>query len=327
MLYLALAVACSLAIGMIFKYTGRRRMDRTALLTANYAAAVCVAGLLLAWGRDVEGGLAADTALLTLGVGTGVLLIFGFFMLSLATEVAGMSLAIGVMRVSVVIPFGASWVIWGEEPSVAQVVGLVLAGGAFFMIAQKKKARPDAVPGPVPATASAAASSPHSLAESPAPPGRAKESPAGSETEVSLRAFGVLALLFLAGGAVDVSMKTFEETFGAHNNRVLFLLLGFGVAFLIGLAIVLWTGWRRSRWPDRATVGWGVLLGVINYGSLEFILRAINTLPGTFVFPVNSIAIVLLGAVVGVYVWNEHLTRTNCLGLGLAVMALLLLNL
>jgi len=320
MIALVLAVCCSLAIGMIFKHAGRQRLDRTTLLTVNYAAAVAVAAVLLALGRrEVASGLSADPALIVLGVVTGALLIFGFFVLSLATDVAGMSLAIGVMRVSVVIPFLMSWVIWNEVPTPAQMVGLVVASIAFFLIARRK--RPAPASRPELATASGAA------ATEKAQGGGAGASEPAAGTAVSLRAFGVLALVFLAGGAVDVSMKAFEETFGAQNSRVLFLLMAFGIAFLIGLAVVLWRGVRHGAWPTSATVRWGVVLGVINYGSLEFILRAIEQLPGTFVFPVNNIAIVLLAAVLGVTVWGEQLTRLNRLGLGLAVVALLLLNL
>jgi len=320
MIALVLAVCCSLAIGMIFKHAGRQRLDRTTLLTVNYAAAVAVAAVLLALGRrEVASGLSADPALIVLGVVTGALLIFGFFVLSLATDVAGMSLAIGVMRVSVVIPFLMSWVIWNEVPTPAQMVGLVVASIAFFLIARRKRPAPASRPELAPASGAAATEK--------AQGGGAGASEPAAGTAVSLRAFGVLALVFLAGGAVDVSMKAFEETFGAQNSRVLFLLMAFGIAFLIGLAVVLWRGVRHGAWPTSATVGWGVVLGVINYGSLEFILRAIEQLPGTFVFPVNNIAIVLLAAVLGVTVWGEQLTRLNRLGLGLAVVALLLLNL
>ena len=323
MLYLFLAVCCSLAIGMIFKYTGQRRMDRTALLTVNYAAAVGVAmGLLALGGRTVSGGLSADAALVILAVGTGALLIFGFFVLSLATDVAGMALAISVMRVSVVIPFLMSWIIWNEVPSVPQIVGLVLASGAFFLIARRHRPASEPAPERIPASVGATAEAMSPVKNTPSA-GHAD----GGDSTPSWRVFGVLALVFISGGAVDVTMKTFEETFGAQNSRVLFLLFAFGIAFLIGLAVVLWRGLRRGMWPTSTTVGWGVILGIINYGSLEFILRAIEQLPGTFVFPVNNIAIVLLAAFLGVTVWGEQLTRTNRIGLGLAVVALLLLNL
>lgn len=317
MLALALAVCCSLAIGMIFKYAGRRRLDRTALLTANYAAAAGMAGVFtVLGGRAASGGVAVDAGLLVLGVLTGALLIFGFFVLALATEVAGMSLAIGVMRVSVVIPFLASWAVWHEVPTPAQVVGLVLAGVAFFLIAHRARAVPE------PATELATGSIAAPPAGAAVPTREASEQP-----DTSLRVFGVLALVFLAGGAVDVSMKAFDEAFGARGSRVLFLLLAFGVAFVIGGLVVAWNVRRTGRWPTSETFGWGVVLGIVNYGSLAFILRAIEQLPGTFVFPVNNIAIVLLAALLGVYVWGERLTRANRLGLGLATLALLLLNL
>ena len=292
MLALLLAVACSLSIAMFFKYAGRRGLDRAALLTVNYAAAAAVAALLLATGaKAAGGGLTPSAPLLALGVGTGALFIFGFFMLSLATEVAGMSLAVGVMRVAVVIPFLASWAIWGEVPSPAQGAGLALAGGAFFMIARKEEAAPASTPAP------------------------------------SRRALAVLTLLFLSGGAVDVCMKAFDEVFAASNSRALFLLMIFGVAFLLGLVVVGARGVRRGHWPGAAVLGWGALLGLVNYGSVEFFLRAIRQLSGPFVFPANSISLVLGAALLGVYVWGERLSALNKVGLGCAALALFLLSL
>jgi drug/metabolite transporter (DMT)-like permease len=309
MVALAFAVACSVAIGVIFKHAGRRQLDRTALLTVNYASAVGVAVLVLALGgRDVQGGLTLSVGLGVLGVGTGALLIAGFFALAWATEAAGMSLAIGVMRVSVVVPFLASWLVWGEVPTVAQGVGMTLAMGAFFLLAHRR---------PTPAPAPAHASSPAG--------GLAAETQA--TPSVDWYATGVLVLTFCLGGGVDVSMKAFQEGFGTQNSRVLFLLLAFGVAFLIGAAIVLWRGVVRDHWPTGRTLGWGLLLGVVNYGSLEFLLRAIEALPGPFVFPANNIAIMSLAALLGVTVWGEHLSRPNRIGLGLAVVALVLLGL
>lgn len=311
MVYLALAVASSLAIGLLFKHAGREQLDRTSLLTTNYAAAVAVALVLLAAGGRTAGeGLTMEPSLVGLGVLTGALLIAGFFMLSLATDLAGMSLAIGVMRVSVVLPFLASWMVWNEVPTLAQGIGMVLASIAFFLIARHKARAPEAIPA---GTASPAA--------------QMQEPASVSLSMPSGRVFGVLLLTFLVGGAVDVSMKTFEESFGAGNSRVLFLLLAFGVAFAIGAVIVVVRGLRTGTWPERRTLGWGVVLGVINYGSLEFILRAIERLPGTFVFPANNIAVVVLAAVLGVAVWDEYLSRLNRIGLGLAVVALILLGL
>ena len=367
MIFLTLAVCCSVSIGMIFKVAGRDDLDRTALLTINYAAAVAVAAtLILFGGRGESAGLTLTPSLVALGIGTGALLIFGFFMLSLSTDVAGMGLSIGVMRVSVVIPFLASWLIWSEDPSVAQLAGMGFAATSFFLLARthddasnpgtREGTRDDAqrvnaLPREVPATPVEVAFPNKRLGVDKADgaqtqrgtdatagagydgrgskPVRTESDSAESFTvpEPSTKVVVTLFVLFLAGGAVDIIMKTFQESFGASNSRFMFLLLSFGIAFLIGLGYVLQKGWQTGEWPDRETWAWGTLLGVINYGSLEFLLRALEVLPGTVVFPINNIAIVVLAAILGVVFWGERLSKTNLAGLALALVGLVLLNL
>ena len=287
---LALAVGCSLVIGVILKYAAQQGLDRIVLLTANYAVAFVMAASFL--GLEAGGpGLSADPWLIAQALGTGGLFIFAFFMYALATEVAGLSLAIGVMRVAVVVPFLASWWIWQETPTPAQGGGLVLAGLAFFLIAHTSS------------------------------------SPEKSAKTHRGRLFAVLAGLFLTSGLIDVSMKTFDEVFAAENSRSLFLLMIFGVAFLLGMGVTIWQWARQNHIPTGRTIMWGMVLGAVNYASTEFFLRAVEQLSGPFVFPVNHIAVVLGGALLGVYVWGEHLTRLNKLGLLMAAVALVLMSL
>lgn len=300
MLFLALAVACSLSIAVVFKVAGRRGLDRTALLTVNYAAAAALAVGLQ--GVAPAGGLTAG--LVGLGVVQGVLFIGGFWLFSRAIDVAGMGLAAGVMRLSVVVPFVASWLVWGEAPGPLGVVGLALAGAAFFLVA-RPAAEPPGKLGP-PAEAA-----------STRPPADAPASGAGAAL--------VLGLLFLSGGAVDVNMKVFREAFAGTVPIATFLLFVFGVAFAVGAAAVAWTGVRTGRWPRGEVVAWGVGLGIVNYGSAEFLLRALERLPGPVAFPVNSVAIVFGAAVIGRVVWQERLSRANLAGLALAGAALVLL--
>ena len=372
MIFLILAVCCSVSIGMIFKVAGRDDLDRTALLTINYAAAVAVAAtLILLGGRGESAGLTLTPSLVVLGIGTGALLIFGFFMLSLSTDVAGMGLSIGVMRVSVVIPFLASWLIWSEEPGVAQLAGMGFAATSFFLLARTHDdaSHSGTREGTHESTREDSQQVNAVLREAPAIPvegafpeeirrgdraegmqiqrstdhakganddQRETREPAQTDNESakfftapepSTKVVITLFVLFLAGGAVDIIMKTFQESFGATNSRFMFLLLSFGIAFLIGLGYVLQKGLRTGEWPDRETWAWGTLLGVINYGSLEFLLRALEVLPGTVVFPINNIAIVVLAAILGVMFWGERLSKTNLAGLALALVGLVLLNL
>lgn len=294
MIWLVLAVACSIGIASLFKLAERLDLDRTALLTVNYAAGAVLAAVLQGVGR-AEG---LDAGLVALGVAQGVLFIGGFWLFSLAIRRAGMGLAAGVMRLSVVVPVMAAALVWGEAVSLAQMAGLALAGVAFVLVSR-----------PPPDLAS-------DDTGSVAPTGEARGS-----------TFGLLLLLFLAGGLVDVLNKAFTETYAARVPGSLFLLFVFGVAFAVGAAAVVATGVRTGRWPGRAVLGWGVLLGIINYGSADFFLRAIAWAAGraAFVFPANSVSIVVGAALIGRFVWGERLSRANVAGLIVAAVALVLL--
>ena len=280
---------------MIFKVASRAGFDRISLITANYGTAFLLSAVVFSSG---DPSLNVSVGFVMLGVVSGVLFIGGFFMQALATAVAGMSLATSVMRLSVVIPFLASWGIWDDIPSGPQIVGLTFGGAAFFLVSRGR--------GPTAAV----------RAE---PVGSARDAADHSPSRVFL----VLALLFLAGGAVDTMMKTFGEVYAGEYENALFMTLVFGVAFVTGAFII---AFRRQGRPRARAVGWGILLGAVNFASVEFILRAIAELSGTFVFPANNIALVIGGALLGVSVWKEQLSALNWLGIAFATIALVLLN-
>jgi drug/metabolite transporter (DMT)-like permease len=315
---LALAVVCGLGIAMIFKYVARRAMDRISLLTANYLTAFLISLAVLDHGR-----FAPDADFVVLCVLTGSLFIAGFFMLALATAVAGMSIATAVMRISVVIPFVASWAIWSDEPSAYQLVGLSTAAAAFFLISSRPAdvrtiaALPADVQ-TIPRQTAEVQTIPRQPAEVETTPGSERLKAGAGRRRTLL----VLFLLFVVGGLIDTLLKTFDEVFAQVYSRSAFTLMVFGVAAGIGLAIVIG---RRHR-PAGATIGWGVALGVVNFASVEFILRAITQLSGPFVFPANNILLVIGSTLLGVLFWKERLTATNWIGLTLAAAALILLN-
>jgi len=314
---------------MIFKYAARRGMDRISLLTANYLTAFLISLAVVDHGR-----FAPDADFVILCVVTGGLFIAGFFMLALATAVAGMSLATAVMRISVVIPFVASWAIWSEEPSAYQLVGLSTAAAAFFLISSRpadvgtnaaRAAEAQMMPGP-PDEASAIQGQPDEEVRSVLrQPTEADAILASERLEAAAgrrHTLIVLFLLFVVGGLIDTLLKTFDEVFAHDYSRSAFTLIVFGVAAGIGVAVVVG---RRHR-PAAATIGWGVALGAVNFASVEFILRAITQLSGPFVFPANNILLVIGSALLGVFFWKEHLTALNWIGLSLAAAALILLN-
>ncbi|MEZ4694863.1 MAG: hypothetical protein R2832_00465 [Rhodothermales bacterium] len=297
MIYLILTVLCILGFGVLFKLAALRFVDGLSLVTVNYVVAAAIVALSHPTSLEVY---ASTPALTALGAGTGALFIGGFVLFATSTRIAGMSLSLSVMRVSVVIPFVYSWLVWNETPSAWQTVGLVLACLAFFLITRQS--------GHVTAT-----SDPH---------GEGGESKTWSVTAAALS----LLFLFVTGGLTDVSMKTFDEVFSADHSRWHFMTVVFGTAAVIGLVSMLILGRFRRSVLTNDTLRLGFVLGIVNIGSVEFLLRAIHLLNGTFVFPAVNISVVAGAALLGVIVWKERLSGFNRLGIAVAVAALLLLG-
>ncbi len=214
--FLTLAVACSLSIGMVFKWAALRHLDRLRLLTVNYGTGAVLA-LLLWMAGEARGAMSLP--LLGLGLFTGALFIGGFFLLSLATERAGMGLALGVMRLSVVVPVAVSWSVWREVPTPLQQAGLVVACAALLLLAW----------------------------------------PARAGRTVGHRAGYVLMGLFAVGGVADVLLKTFDEQFSAHVPDAAYLALVFATACIIGCAGLLRRAAPESRAESRVYVAGAAL--------------------------------------------------------------------
>lgn len=287
MVYLALAVVCSLAIGVIFKLARRVGIDRLGLLTVNYFVAMLLA---LGIGPDVAlDGRASDiTLLISVGLLNGVLFVVGFGLYAAAIDRVGLALSAATMRISVLIPFVASWVIWHELPTTLQLPGMVVAVGAFGLMALAPADR-----------------NRRTVADHPA---------------------AMLALLFLVAGITDTTLKVYDEHLADFASRSTYLFVAFAGAFVSGVLYLFRSRRSLSSALSVRTLAGGLALGLLNYGSVEFFLQALAELPGTLVFPVNHVAVLVGGTLLGVLIWKEVLSRSNWLGIGLACLALALLT-
>ena len=100
MIYIVLAIASSLGIGVVFKMASVRGVERLPLLAVNYlVGAVIGLGLVVSSQRPVLSALSVELLLFSLSVGG--LLIGSFFLFALATHKAGMSSSIAVKRTGV----------------------------------------------------------------------------------------------------------------------------------------------------------------------------------------------------------------------------------
>jgi uncharacterized membrane protein len=67
-------------------------------------------------------------------------------------------------------------------------------------------------------------------------------------------------------------------------------------------------------------------MGVPNYFSMFFLLKTLEVYQGSFIFPVNNIAIVASTALAARLFYAEHLNRQMMIGLGLAILSICLIG-
>lgn len=128
-------------------------------------------------------------------------------------------------------------------------------------------------------------------------------------------------LVFVGFGVIDILFKRVALAGIPLGDS---LQAMFALALLVAFAMQLWRRLRqRVRFTSRSALA-GVALGVANFGNILFYLRGHRALPAhpALVFASMNIGVVALGALVGLLLFRERLSRLNLAGVALAVVAI-----
>lgn len=132
-------------------------------------------------------------------------------------------------------------------------------------------------------------------------------------------------LVFVGFGAIDV---LFKRVAAAGVPLGTSLLAMFALSLPVALALTVWQHLHGgARFTLRDMLG-GLLLGLLNFGNIFFYLRAHRALPQhpALVFASMNLGVVVLGALAGVLLFRERLSRLNLAALLLALLAIVLLT-
>ena len=132
--------------------------------------------------------------------------------------------------------------------------------------------------------------------------------------------------IFFGTGTGDILMKLTEQLNKGDNMGFMIAFIYF-VALLFGIIIVAYDLIRgNSKWQWRSALG-GIVLGVINFFSTFSIYHAMRCFDNVVLFPIYNIGVVSLTALTGWLLFKEKLTWKNYLGLGIAILAVILITL
>ncbi len=129
--------------------------------------------------------------------------------------------------------------------------------------------------------------------------------------------------LFIGSGTIDTLIKHAEKNFVPNGDEPLFSAVCFLFAFSIGVCVLLYEAFcdRKLQWKSVMA---GITLGIPNYFSIYFLMRALkNGMESSVFFPINHVGTVLFTTLLGYLIFKERLLRKNYWGVVLAVVAIL----
>jgi drug/metabolite transporter (DMT)-like permease len=129
-------------------------------------------------------------------------------------------------------------------------------------------------------------------------------------------------VLFIGAGLLDTVLSHIQFLYlDSTESKDYFTSTVFLVAFSIGGLLLVF---KRQRLTIKNITA-GILLGIPNYFSIFFVLRSLDSMESSLVFPILNIGVVILSALIGWGYYKEHLSKLNWLGVVLAISSIYIL--
>jgi drug/metabolite transporter (DMT)-like permease len=217
----------------------------------------------------------------------GILLPSLFIILAGAVKFTGIVRTDIAQRLSLFVPVIASFFIFGEALTTIKLIGIIVGFVAIIFAIPLKKQTPN------------------------------KKAPAN--------AWIYLLVVFLGMGVIDILFKQVALFKDVSYGTSLFIIysLAFIIA-LIGLLYQVITKKMRFSWP-HILIGWA--LGLANFGNILFYIKAHQALSKnpSIVFSSMNIGVIILGTLIGVFIFKEKLSTLNKVGIALALLAIVII--
>ena len=132
-------------------------------------------------------------------------------------------------------------------------------------------------------------------------------------------------LLFFGSGIID----TFINYFAPDDKIPLFSATIFAIAGIIGIVILSFKSIKLKSHFKIKSIPFGVALGIVNYCSIYFLLKALRVdgFESSTLFTINNVSIVAVSTLVGLLLFKEKISTKNWIGIGIAMISILLVTL
>lgn len=287
MIFLLFSILVSTLFGISFKVISVKNVNAFQAIIVNYVVAGTFGFLTT---KSLVTPLNAfHEAFFPLAVFLGIVFISSLFVIAETTAKQGISVAQVANRMSVVVPICIAILFYGDGISVSKIIGIVLAIISVYLVSHKETE--------------------------------------GKQVDKFWWLFPLI--IFGCSGIIDSSINYAQRNLLNDSNFDAFLSTIFTTAFVFGFAVLLYQLIIKKEKFQAKAIPAGIILGTINFGTMYFIILALNAniLEPSVLFPINNLSILTLSTIISVIVFKEKLSSKNWIGIGLSLIAILILGL
>ncbi len=278
MIFLVLTIITSASLVLMFKVFDKYQVHLFPAIVVNYYAATISAFLFLPDKSGVTSGTLFSHTWIPLALGLGTLFIAIFNMVSITTVRFGVSTASVAMKLGLVLPVLLAFTLYGEPFNWLKLAGILLAFVAVVLSSIKEES---------------------------------------AHHHNSKILFLLPLLVFLGSGSADALTQYANKQYVSKDGMEEFSFFLFLAAAIAGTAAFV-IGWLRKKTslPLKSLIG-GTILGIVNYFSYFFMLKALAEVPwgSSVLFPVINLGTVAFATIAGIVVFREKISKTNLAGL------------
>ncbi len=218
----------------------------------------------------------------------GSIFVFTFFLIGLSTRKAGIALTTVAAKMSFVFPMFFSILIDDKDHyTTTKLILLIMAIIAVFLTVFKKR----------------------------------------KKNIESLFIVLLPFMLFVLLGLAD-SLVKFSQTFYIKNpdSSAIFSFLLFGFSAMWSIVLIFFQKKKLAVFKPKALIS-GTLLGLANFGSLYFLINALNELliNNSIVIALNNTGVVLTSVIIALAFFHERVSLINKIGILLSILTFIVL--
>lgn len=291
MLYISLAILSNALIGLIFRYFNHWNVNTFASIVVNYYT--CVAIGSVQYGKQLISPDLWDAAWWPYVGAIGIVFIVGFNVVAVCVQFYGMTFTTLMQKMSLIVTAIFGMLIFNESSSWIKWLGILTAVPSIYLLNQNPRK-------------------------------------GTSLPKIDNLPAYVLALPFavlLINSVIDSTFLSMEAQNLYSGNDLRLVTYIFFIAATVGTLVLIVRLLQSKAILTIREVKAGLLLGLVNYGSIYFILLSLNAgWEGSAFYPIVNVGIIGCTAIFGKLFFDENLSPRKWAGFALAILSIGLIS-